>query len=227
MMKKAFFVTGTDTSVGKTLVATALLQLAAEEGHDVLGLKPVAAGCEDHAGTQANEDAWQLMLGSSARPTYETINPLALREAMAPHIAAAREGRQIEVAPLLAHCRPLIDSASFTIIEGAGGWDVPLNDTESMADLAVGLGCPVILVVGMKLGCLNHALLTAGAIRDRGLPLAGWVANRVDPDMAVARENITTLEQRLAAPLLGEIAWAENPSTVHAAAGLDINKLLI
>jgi dethiobiotin synthetase len=224
-MNRAYFVTGTDTAIGKTLVATALLQLAREQGLHALGLKPVAAGCDDHAGISANEDAWQLMQSSSGKPRYEDVNPLALKEAMAPHIAAEREGRSIEVASLVKHCQTLIDTADFTVIEGAGGWDVPLNDTESMADLAAGLGCPVILVVGMKLGCLNHALLTVRSIQTRGLRLAGWVANQVDPDMLVADENIAALKQRLPAPLLGVIGWNKEPQA-SAADALSIDELL-
>jgi dethiobiotin synthetase len=225
-MSRAFFITGTDTAIGKTRVATALLKAAREQGLQVLGLKPVAAGCEDHGGIQANEDAWRLMQGSSGNPAYADVNPMALREAMAPHIAAQREGRRIEVARLVAHCQPLIKAAEFTVIEGAGGWDVPLNDAESMADLAAGLGCPVILVVGLKLGCLNHALLTARSIQAHGLQLAGWVANRVDPAMVVAEENIATLEKRIPAPLLGTLAWDENPDSTKVSAALNIGPLL-
>ena len=225
-MSKAFFVTGTDTAVGKTLIARALLKLAHDAGRHALGLKPVSAGCELRDDILANDDAWYLMQESSGTPSYEDVNPVALKEAMAPHIAAEREGRTLTVDSLVEHCRPLIDSADFTVIEGAGGWDVPLNETESMADLAAALGHPVILVVGIRLGCLNHSLLTARTIREHGLELAGWVANRIDPHMPVADENIAALEERLACPLLGTVPWQEDVSIAGVAESLESALLL-
>jgi dethiobiotin synthetase len=204
-MGKAYFITGTDTGVGKTLVAASLLRLAHEQGMSTLGLKPVAAGCELIDGQWMNDDARVLMEASSVAVDYPTINPVALQEAMAPQIAAEREQRQIRCADLIEHCRPLLDKADFTVIEGAGGWQVPLNNSETMANLAVGLNCPVILVVGIRLGCINHALLTAAAIRQSGLKLAGWVANHIYSGMAVMDENVATLEQRLGAPLTGRL----------------------
>ncbi len=208
-MTKAFFITGTDTNIGKTLVAETLLRLAAAEGRSTLGLKPVSAGCERHDDVWMNDDARDLMLASTLNPAYSSVNPVALREPMAPHIAAEREGITIDCDALAAHCRQQLATADFCVIEGAGGWQVPLNNSHSMADLAVSIGCPVILVVGMRLGCINHTLLTAAAIESAGLKIAGWVANHVDPDMAVATANVTTLKQRLAAPLLGELPWLE------------------
>ena len=215
-MTQAFFITGTDTSVGKTLIATALLRLARDNGRTTLGLKPVAAGCALVNGQWMNKDAQQLLRVSTGKPDYATVNPLALREPMAPHIAAARENRTIVAGELVQHCRAQLGSADFTVIEGAGGWLVPLNDHETMADIAVGIGCPVILVTGLRLGCINHTLLTAAAIAAAGLPLAGWVANHIDPDMAVADANIAALEQRLAAPLLGHVPYMETPDTLFA-----------
>jgi len=208
-MSNAYFITGTDTGVGKTLVAASLLALAHERGMSTLGLKPVAAGCERVDGQWQNDDARLLLAASSINVDYPTVNPVALRDAMAPHIAAEREGRELRCAELIEHCKPLLNNADFTVIEGAGGWQVPLNDSESMADLAAGLGCPVILVVGIRLGCINHALLTATAIRQKGLRIAGWVANHICADMAVADENVATLERLLDAPLVGRIAWHE------------------
>ena len=225
-MSNAFFITGTDTAVGKTLIARALLKLARDAGRHALGLKPVSAGCELRGDILANDDAWKLMHESSGNPSYEAVNPVALKEAMAPHIAAMREGRTVTVDSLVKHCRPLIDGADLTVIEGAGGWDVPLNQTESMADLAATLGRPVILVVGIRLGCLNHSLLTARAIRDHGLELAGWVANRIDPHMPVADENIAALRDRLSCPLLGTVQWQDNVSVAGTAASLDSALLL-
>jgi dethiobiotin synthetase len=163
-----------------------------------------------------NKDAQQLMRVSSGKPDYATVNPVALHEPMAPHIAAERENRAIHAGALVQHCKAQLSSADFTVIEGAGGWLVPLNSHETMADIAVGIGCPVILVTGLRLGCINHTLLTAVAIADAGLPLAGWVANHIDPDMAVADANIATLEQRLAAPLLGRVPYMATPDALSA-----------
>jgi dethiobiotin synthetase len=210
-MAQAFFITGTDTGVGKTLIATALLQRARDQGKTTLGLKPVAAGCTQLHGEWMNEDAQQLLVASSGQPAYTTVNPVALREAIAPHIAAEQEGRTLCAAELVRHCQPLLGTADFTVIEGAGGWLVPLNATETMADIAAGIGCPVVLVVGLRLGCINHALLTAGAIAAAGLRLAGWIGNHIDPDMAAAAANVATLEQRLAAPLLGRVPYMTTP----------------
>lgn len=224
-MSNAYFVTGTDTGVGKTLVSRALLKLARDKGRHALGLKPVSAGCELRGDTLANDDAWHLMQESSGRVSYNDVNPAALKEAMAPHIAAEREGRVLSATDLAGHCRALIDGADFTVIEGAGGWDVPLNDSESMADLAAGLGYPVILVVGVRLGCLNHALLTARTIISQGLELAGWVANRIDLHMPVADENIATLAARLPCPLIGTVEWQDEVSVADTASALDIELL--
>jgi dethiobiotin synthetase len=221
-MTQAFFITGTDTGVGKTLIATALLRLARDSGRTTLGLKPVAAGCALINGQWMNKDAQQLLRASSNKPDYAIVNPVALREPMAPHIAAEREGRAIHASELVQHCKALLSSADFTVIEGAGGWLVPLNSQESMADIAVGIGCPVILVTGLRLGCINHTLLTAAAIVAAGLPLAGWVANHIDPDMAVADANIATLEQRLAVPLLGRVPYMATPDALSASKYLQL-----
>lgn len=225
-MAQSYFITGTDTAVGKTLVANALLQLASQQGLSTLGLKPLAAGCEQIDGTWMNEDARQLMLASSIKPDYATVNPVALREAMAPHIAAARENRTLSCAELRVLTNPHIDKADFTVVEGAGGWLVPLNDDETMTDLAMELDLSIILVVGMRLGCINHALLTANAIQDARLGIAGWVANQIDPDMAVLDENIATLESRLDAPLLGRVPWLPDQDVNTAAEHLDLSLLL-
>jgi dethiobiotin synthetase len=209
-MKQRYFITGTDTSIGKTLISNGLLQLANQDGLKTLGLKPVAAGCEQIDGQWMNADARELMLSSSVQPDYSTVNPVALREAVAPHIAAAQEGVTVRARELAKRCRESMADAEFTVIEGAGGWQVPLNDSETMADLAQAIGAPVILVVGMRLGCINHALLSANAIRSTGLKLAGWVANHVDTAMAAQNRNVASLEQRLNAPLLGRIPTLSN-----------------
>lgn len=217
----AWFVTGTDTAVGKTLVANALLRAAHEAGLSTLGLKPVSAGCYLRDGRFVNEDAWELLHSTSIEADYDDINPVALREPMAPHIAAEREQVTLDATALQAHCAELAGRAEFTLVEGAGGWLVPLDGSRTMADLAAGLGYPVILVVGMRLGCINHALLSAAAIRQAGLELAGWVANHIDPDMAVQDENVSTLEDRLHAPLIGRIPFMENSNAVLAARHLE------
>ncbi|MDR7094288.1 dethiobiotin synthase [Hydrogenophaga laconesensis] len=201
------FVTGTDTGVGKTLVSAALLHTLARHHRRVVGMKPVAAGLVDHQGQALSEDVLALRTASTVRVPAALDNPVALPDAMAPHLAAARVGRTVTVADLLAAHRALRGHADVVVVEGAGGWRVPVNCDETLADLACAIGAPVVLVVGLRLGCLNHALLTADAIRADGLPLAGWVANAIDPDMPCREENIHTLCRWLSAPLLGRIAW--------------------
>jgi dethiobiotin synthetase len=201
------FVTGTDTGVGKTLVACALLRRLAEDGRPVVGMKPVAAGCADTAGRRVNDDVEALLAASTVPAERALVNPYALIEPIAPHIAAAREGVIIDISHIRRCFDRLRGLADAVVVEGAGGFRVPLNDREDGADLAVALGLPVVLVVGMRLGCLNHALLTQQAILARGLKLAGWVANRIDPGMARQEANVDALKRRLAAPLLGDIPF--------------------
>ena len=201
------FVTGTDTGVGKTLVSAALLHTLTRHHRSVVGMKPVAAGLIDHHGHWVSEDVLALRAASSVTVPPELDNPVALPDPLSPHLAAQRAGRLITVTELLAAHRALKERADVVVVEGAGGWRVPINEHETLADLARAIGMPVVLVVGLRLGCLNHALLSAEAIRADGLQLAGWVANNVDPDMACIEENIDTLRQRLAAPLLGVVPW--------------------
>lgn len=227
-MTRAFFVAGTDTEVGKTLIATALLHAARERGLSTLGLKPVSAGCVEHHGQWVNDDALALQAESSLRPEYAVVNPLALQPAIAPHIAAAAAGLQISAKALIEHCRQALatHAPDFAVVEGAGGWLVPLNYSETMADLAAGVGLPVILVVGMRLGCLNHSLLTATAIGAAGLELAGWVANFPQP-MRDARANVEALRERLTAPCVGCVPSLAGEISPAAAAGhLDLDLLL-
>ena len=225
--KTGYFVAGTDTGVGKTLVAAALLQLAGEKGLRTAALKPVAAGADELGGQRVNEDGLLLQNVSNSQQTYEQVNPVALTAAVAPHIAAAQEGQTLSVRELVERCRPVLARADVDVlvVEGAGGWLVPLNDDETLADLATVLQLPVVLVVGMKLGCLNHALLTCGEICQRGLTLAGWVASCIDPQMAVVAENLDTLRQRIDAPCLGVITHLANPTPANAAALLDAGVL--
>ena len=205
--KKAFFITGTDTNVGKTLIAAGLLVAAKNRGLTTAALKPVAAGCEQTAEGLRNGDALLLQSVITQSLAYDQINPYALEAAIAPHIAAQQEKRSLSVDRLSGFCRGVLASANFTLLEGAGGWRVPINARETLADLAKNLQLPVIVVVGVRLGCINHALLTLEAIIRDGLPVAGWVANCVDAEMPVLQENIDSLRARLPAPCLGVVPF--------------------
>lgn len=205
-MSHCWFVTGTDTEVGKTAISCALLAKANSLGLRTAAIKPVAAGCDEQG---HNEDALALQAVISEPLTYEQVNPIALGAAVAPHIAAAQEGRHLEVGALAGCCRQVMSGpADVTVIEGAGGWRVPLGPRATLADVAVELQVGVILVVAMRLGCINHALLSAEAIARDGVQLVGWVANQPGPiAMASYRENLATLTERLSAPLLGEVPY--------------------
>ena len=205
------FVTGTDTGVGKTLVSAALLHALARHHTRVVGMKPVAAGTTLIQGIEANDDVLALRAASTCSVPPALDNPVLLLDAVSPHIAAARAGLRIDIAHIVACHRQLAQLADAVVVEGAGGFLVPLSDTETGADLAQALGLPVVLVVGLRLGCLNHALLTLEAIRARGLRLAGWVASHVDPAMLVQDDNIDFLRQRLGAPLLANIEHQRVP----------------
>ena len=205
-MAKPLFIAGTDTDIGKTLVAEALLKKFAVNGQTTIALKPIAAGCENTEQGLRNDDAVALQAAATTQLPYAQVNPIALQEACAPHIAAGNEGRRLQVSRVEGICRgALMNSADVCIIEGAGGWRVPLNERESISDLAVALNTPVVLVVGMRLGCLNHAILTAEAIARDGLKLVGWVANCIDEQMPHLDENIDTLRHILPAPCLGVV----------------------
>ena len=227
MRRQPFFVTGTDTGVGKTFIATALLRLANERGLRGVGMKPIAAGCRLEAGTLRNDDALALASASAITLDYETVNPVALAPHIAPHIAAAHAGRTVRAMELAAHCRTLAgQDIDLLLIEGAGGWLVPINDTETLADVCIELQAAVILVVGMKLGCLNHALLTAAAIERVGLDLAGWVANSVTTAMPCLTENVDTLRTRVQAPCLGVVPHLGDAGPSAAQPFLDLDPLL-
>jgi dethiobiotin synthetase len=202
-MRKAWFVTGTDTGVGKTAISCALLKAAAQAGLRTAAVKPVAAGCDDNG---QNEDALQLLDCMTEPLDYSQVNPVALDAPVAPHIAAEMQGKRLQASRLAGICRGvMMGSAEFVLIEGAGGWRVPIGPRETLADLAVQLQVGVILVVGMRLGCINHALLTAEAVRRDGLVLAGWVANQPGETMICHKENLDTLKRLIPAPLLGEV----------------------
>lgn len=226
-MGKTYFVTGTDTDAGKTLVTTGLLEAARKKDLLAFGLKPVAAGCESTPGGLRNDDALKLMTASGVEVAYEQVNPVALEHSVAPHIAAKEVGVRITADRLAGYCRgALLKKNDLVFIEGAGGWRVPLNDRERFSALPKIMHTPVILVVGMKLGCINHALLSAEAIIRDGLRLAGWVGSRVDPEMSCFEDNLQTLKDMIPAPCLGVVPWlGENANGVEAANYLTIDSL--
>lgn len=226
-MAKAYFVTGTDTGVGKTTVTCALLAAAKAKGLTTLALKPVASGCDETADGLRNSDALALQTAMTVPLSYPEINPVALPAALSPHLAAAAAGRRLTLAQIAGFCRGgMMHKADLKLVEGAGGWRVPISDRELMSGLPKQLGIPVILVVGMRLGCINHAVLTVEAILKDGVRLVGWVANVVDPDMEALEGNLQTLEAMLPAPCLGVLPWSPGKSAADLATGLDLGPLL-
>lgn len=219
----SYFITGTDTGVGKTLVSCALLHGFAAQGKRVVGFKPVAAGCDEH---DHNEDALKLRAASNVLATYGQINPYCFVPPIAPHIAARNTGVHIEMARILISFSELKSQADEIIVEGVGGFLVPLNETEDTATLAQHMALPIILVVGMRLGCLNHALLTMKVIEAYQLSCVGWVANVLDENMSALQQNIDTLKARLDAPLLGVIPYQAVPDVKVAAACLRLELLI-
>ena len=205
-MRNSVFITGTDTGIGKTYASVALLHALRGTGLRAVGMKPVASGCVATAEGLRNDDALALQSASSGSPDYADVNPLAYAAAVSPHLAAAAEGRRVELAPVQAAYARLAACADVVVVEGVGGWLAPLSDTLVAGDLARVLGLPVILVVGLRLGCLNHALLSARAIAADGCTLLGWIGNRIDPAMLEPERNLDTLRTRLPAPCLGVIA---------------------
>ena len=205
---RGWFITGTDTEIGKTFVACALLHAFRRTGVTALAMKPIAAGFDEQG---VNEDVERLLAASSLAAPRALVNPYGFRAAIAPHIAAEEEGRRIELPHIAASLTKLQTMADVVLVEGVGGFCVPLGAGADTADLASLLGLPLLLVVGMRLGCINHALLTQQAIAARGLPLAGWVANRIDPAMSRFSENLAALQARLPAPLLGVVEHGTTP----------------
>lgn len=224
-MSQAYFVTGTDTGVGKTLVAAALLHAFAGRGVAAVGMKPVAAGCERIAGGLRCEDVDRLRAAGNVAAPPELINPYALVPPVAPHIAAEQASEEICLETIAGSFLRLREMAEVVVVEGVGGFMVPLNSQQDTADLAEMLGLPVVLVVGLRLGCLSHALLTAAAVERRGLELAGWVANQIEPGMPLLQANVTALEQRLHAPLLGVVPYREGLTAAVAAGWLCVELL--
>ena len=218
--------TGTDTGVGKTLVACSLLRAFAARGLRVVGMKPVASGAARRGTELVHDDVERLIAAGNVAAPREDINPYCFAPAIAPHIAAAEAGTRIDPEHIARCFDALAGRADLVVVEGIGGFRVPLCPGADTAQLAVRLALPLLLVVGMRLGCLNHALLTVEAIAGRGLALAGWIANQVEPRMAAADENVKALEALIAAPLIARIAFAAEPEAVSGAAVLDTRKLL-
>ncbi|MBU1214141.1 MAG: dethiobiotin synthase [Gammaproteobacteria bacterium] len=217
-----YFITGTDTGVGKTLVSCALLHGFAALGRQVAGFKPVAAGCDEH---QHNEDALALRAAGTLQLRYGQVNPYCFPHAIAPHLAARHAGVRVEMQRILTCYEELAGQADEVIVEGAGGFLVPLSEEHSFADMAGELDIPVILVVGMRLGCINHALLTMAAIEAHQLECAGWIANVLDETMPALQENIETLRERIAAPLLGIVPHLASPDAKLVTQYLDLELL--
>ena len=218
-----YFVTGTDTEVGKTLCTAALLRVARLQGLRTVGMKPIASGCEATPEGLRNEDALAHLAETSAPlPAYATVNPYAFAPAIAPHIAAAEAGVSVDLRCIAECWTELTRDRDFALMEGAGGWQVPIDATRFFPELAARLQLPVVLVVGLRLGCINHALLTAQAIATRGLRLAGWIGNRIDPQFSRLDDNLAALHRHLPAPCLGVVpplAETALAARVAAAAG--------
>jgi dethiobiotin synthetase len=206
------FIAGTDTGVGKTLISVAIIRALVGEGLRVAGMKPVAAGANPTPLGLRNDDALNLAAAANVPISYETLNPFCLPVPASPHISAKHAGIAIDLAVILRSYDLLAVNADAVVVEGAGGWLAPIGERETMADVAATLNLPVVLVVGLRLGCLNHALLTAHAIESRGLRLAGWVANHLQPRFEHADENIATLEQRLPGKKLDVVPFAATGS---------------
>ncbi|AYH43161.1 dethiobiotin synthase [Azoarcus sp. DN11] len=218
--RRAWFLTGTDTEIGKTFVTCALLHAARAAGYSAVGMKPIAAGADLVDGERVNEDAARIRTAGSFDPGLQLLNPYCLASPIAPHIAAAEERVHIEPARILRAFEELAASADVVIVEGVGGFRVPLDERYDTADLAGDFALPVILVVGMRLGCISHALLTVEALAARGLHLAGWIANRVDPAMLRFDENLAALHARIPAPLLGVVPYVNDGNAASAAHAL-------
>lgn len=226
-MGKVYFITGTDTDAGKTVVTSGLLAAAEKQGLKALALKPVAAGCEMTDEGLRNQDALTLMDAATIELPYEQVNPYALAPAIAPHIAAREAGIRMTIDRLSGYCRgALMKKHDLALIEGAGGWRVPLNDREFFSGLPKALNTPVIMVVGMKLGCINHSILTVESILRDGMTLAGWIANRVDANMSCYDENLQTLKSIIPAPCLGDVPWLENDDKDSVAEYLNLPPLI-
>jgi dethiobiotin synthetase len=210
--KLGIFVTGTDTDVGKTYISEALIKHFCRQGFQTVGMKPIAAGAEIENGRLLNADVKAIVSASNVDAPIDQINPYVFAPAIAPHIAAQQAGIEIEIEPIMSAFKVLQQQADVIVVEGAGGFLVPINETLTMGDLAKALDVGVVLVVGVRLGCISHALLTVQSIEAKGLHLIGWVANRIEPNMPALEENIATLKAMIKAPCVADVAWNEEPS---------------
>ncbi len=215
-----YFITGTDTGVGKTWVTLALMEALQNKGEVVVGMKPVASGCQKTSAGLRNDDAVRILMQSSQDLDYKTVNPYAFEPAVAPHIAAGLAGAMIDIEKIASEYSTLKKNADSVVVEGVGGWCVPLGDTIMLADLVNRLGLQVILVVGLRLGCINHALSTVRAIEADGGKLHGWVSSQLVPDYVCLKETLTTLQTRIDAPFLGNLPWMEGFDLKTAASQL-------
>ncbi len=225
-MKQTLFITGTDTDAGKTVVSCGFLARARLDGLSTAAVKPIASGCTQTAEGLRNSDALALQQAMTMELPYEQINPIALEPAIAPHIGLQEAKRRVTTEQLAGYCRGvMMKGADFTVIEGAGGWRVPLSPREMYSSVPKKLGVPVVLVVGMKLGCINHAVLTVEAIFKDGLKLVGWVANRAEADMSRYDENLAALKGLLPVPCLGVVPYLKDPSPENVAKHLVLPQL--
>ena len=226
MNAKGFYVTGTDTGIGKSVASAALLHALRAGGKRAVGMKPVASGCERTPQGWRNEDALALQEASDPRPAYEDINPYPLPRPLAPELAAAEAGMTIALPTIVSAYHRLAQHADAVVVEGVGGWAAPISATLDQIDVVRALELPVVMVVGLRLGCINHARLTARAIAADGARLLGWIANEIDPAMARADENFAILQRVLAVPCLGRVPYAPGASAQSLAAVLDCGVLL-
>jgi dethiobiotin synthetase len=224
-MERGFFITGTDTGCGKTEITLGLMHELQQQGESVLGMKPVASGAHPTAEGLRNEDALRIQNQCSRQIPYEWVNPFVYEPPIAPHLAAEKSRHPIDLLTVIEGFTHLRGMADRVLVEGVGGWSVPLDHESTVGDLARRLKLPVILVVGLRLGCINHALLSEACIRQSGARLLGWIANQVEPGMDAREGNLSTLRQRLSAPCLGVVPWQECPTPEGIGGYLDIGSL--
>ncbi len=223
---KGFFITGTDTEIGKTTASLTLMRAFKQNGYKVAGMKPVAAGCMISPDGLRNDDALTLQSESSIELPYDLVNPFAYEPPIAPHIAAAQSNRPIDIETLISSYNKIAAQVDVVIVEGVGGWAVPINEHQTMADVAKALNLPVILVSGIRLGCLNHTLLTYEAIRSKSCQCAGWIANFLSENTPVSQQNIEYLKTTLPMPYIGTIPYFENTQPTSLKPGVSINILI-
>jgi dethiobiotin synthetase len=216
------FITGTDTGCGKTEITLGLMQKFQQQGGKVLGMKPIASGADMTTYGLRNDDAVRIQSQASSEVPYEMVNPFVYQPPIAPHLAALQAGDPIDIGEIVQVYQQLSSEADQVLVEGVGGWHVPLGEQDTLADLARSLELPVVMVVGMRLGCLNHALMTAECMLNAGVVFAGWVANQVEPEMASKEENLAVLRAWLPAPCLGEIPYLAQPDAEEVAGYLNV-----